>query len=203
MRIIANFFFFEFETALNQNIKSSRRRGEGSVLGGVAVFSRSRFSVWKELSQLQGSLRRALLHWTEGTRREAGRSECWEAAQKKKRRSLFPLLSTPLLSSPLLSSPPALCPSAQAAEKPSRPSCAGIRMFLGDRQISGLAPVQRERGLVVRIHTLKRYSSEMIHKETRGENVRLFGRFQKKKKKKGRKSVQKYRKNQKQLLLRR
>lgn len=95
------FFFFEFETALNQNIKSSRRRGEGSVLGGVAVFSRSRFSVWKELSQLQGSLRRALLHWTEGTRREAGRSECWEAAQKKKRRSLFPLLSTPLLSSPL------------------------------------------------------------------------------------------------------
>lgn len=182
MRIIANFFFFEFETALNQNRKSSRRRGEGSVLGGVAVFSRSRFSVWKELSQLQGSLRRALLHWTEGTRREAGRSECWEAAQKKKRRSLFPLLSTPLLSSPLLSSPPALCPSAQAAEKPSRPSCAGIRMFLGDRQISGLAPVQRERGLVMRIHTLKRYSSEIIHKETRGENVRLFGRFQKKKK---------------------
>lgn len=120
----------------------------------------------------------------------------------EKKDALFsPLLSTPLLSSPLLSSPPALCPSAQAAEKPSRPSCAGIRMFLGDRQISGLAPVQRERGLVVRIHTLKRYSSEMIHKETRGENVRLFGRFQKKKKKKGRKSVQKYRKNQKQLLL--
>lgn len=79
----------------------------------------------------------------------------------EKKDALFsPLLSTPLLSSPLLSSPPALCPSAQAAEKPSRPSCAGIRMFLGDRQISGLAPVQRERGLVVRIHTLKRYSSE-------------------------------------------
>lgn len=30
-----------------------------------------------------------------------------------------------------LSSPSALCPSAQAAEEPSRPSCAGIRMFLG------------------------------------------------------------------------
>lgn len=103
----------------------------------------------------------------------------------EKKDALFsPLLSTPLLSSPLLSSPPALCPSAQAAEKPSLPSCAGIRMFLGDRQISGLAPVQRERGLVVRIHTLKRYSSEMIHKETRGENVRLFGCFHKKKQKK-------------------
>lgn len=184
MRIIANFFFFEFETALNQNIKSARRRGEGSVLGGVAVFSRSRFSVWKELSQLQGSLRRALLHWTEGTRREAGRSECWEAAQKKKD-ALFSLSFLLLCCLHLsLSSPPALCPSAQAAEKPSLPSCAGIRMFLGDRQISGLAPVQRERGLVVRIHTLKRYSSEMIHKETRGENVRLFGCFHKKKQKK-------------------
>lgn len=105
LRIIANFFFFEFETALNQNIKSSRRRGEGSVLGGVAVFSRSRFSVWKELSQLQGSLRRALLHWTEGTRREAGRSECWEAAQKKKDALFslsFLLLCCLHLSSPLL-----------------------------------------------------------------------------------------------------
>lgn len=154
------------------------------MLGGVAVFSRSRFSVWKELSQLQGSLRRALLHWTEGTRREAGRSECWEAAQKKKD-ALFSLSFLLLCCLHLsLSSPPALCPSAQAAEKPSRPSCAGIRMFLGDRQISGLAPVQRERGLVVRIHTLKRYSSEMIHKETRGENVRLFGCFHKKKQKK-------------------
>ena len=113
--------------------------------------------------------------------------------EKKKRRSLSPLLSTPLLSSPLLSSPPALCPSAQAAEKPSRPSCAGIRMFLGDRQISGLAPVQRERGLVMQIHTLKRDGVEIIHKETRGENERLFGCFHKKKKKGG-KSVQKYRK---------
>lgn len=105
LRIIANFFFFEFETALNQNRKSSRRRGEGSVLGGVAVFSRSRFSVWKELSQLQGSLRRALLHWTEGTRREAGRSECWEAAQKKKDALFslsFLLLCCLHLSSPLL-----------------------------------------------------------------------------------------------------
>lgn len=99
------FFFFEFETALNQNIKSSQRRGEGSVLGGVAVFSRSRFSVWKELSQLQGSLRRALLHWTEGTRRKAGRSECWEAAQKKKDALFslsFLLLCCLHLSSPLL-----------------------------------------------------------------------------------------------------
>ena len=109
LRIIAN-FFFEFETALNQNIKSARRRGEGSVLGGVAVFSRSRFSVWKELSQLQGSLRHALLHWTEGTRREAGRSEsgCWEAAQKKKKKTLSfpsPFDSSAVFTSPLLSSP--------------------------------------------------------------------------------------------------
>lgn len=124
-----------------------------------------------------------------GNKAQGGPIRMLGSGPEKKRRSLFPLLSTPLLSSPLLSSPPALCPSAQAAEKPSRPSCAGIRMFLGDRQISGLAPVQRERGLVMRIHTLKRYSSEIIHKETRGENVRLFGRFQKKKQKKKREKI--------------
>lgn len=93
----------------------------------------------------------------------------------EKIRSLFPRRSSPLLSSPLLSSPPALCPSARAAEKPSHPSCAGIRMFLGDRQISGLAPVQRDRGLVMQIHMMKWDSVKIIHTETKGRaNVQLF-----------------------------
>lgn len=110
------------------------------------------------------------------------------AAGKRPRKntlSLFLRHSSPLLSSPLLSSPPALCPSAQAAEKPSHPSCAGIRMFLGDRQISGLAPVQRDRGLVMQIHMMKWDSVKIIHTETKGRaNVQLFCAhvvFQKKK----------------------
>lgn len=117
---------------------------------------------------ITGQSPRAVLHWTEGTRREADRSEsgCWEAAQRKTLSS--PLLSFLLLCRLHLSSPPALCPSAQAAEKPSHPSCAGIRMFLGDRQISGLAPVQRERGLVMQIHTLKRAGVKITHTKKPG-----------------------------------
>lgn len=124
------------------------------------------FSVWKELSQLQGSL--PVLCSTGPREQGARRTDQNLAAGKQPRERRSPLLSFLLLCCLHLSSPPALCPSAQAAEKPSHPSCAGIRMFLGDRQISGLAPVQRERGLVMQIHTLKRDSVKITHTKKRG-----------------------------------
>lgn len=48
------------------------------------------------------------------------------------------------------------------------PSCAGMRMFLGDRQISGLAPAQRTGGLVMQIHTMK---LDENNPETMGEKL--------------------------------
>lgn len=128
----------------------------GSMLGGGAVF-RSRFPYGKEPSQLQGSV--PVLCSTGPREQGATRTDQSLVAgnRPRKRRFPFSLSSPPLLPSPLLS-PPALCPWAQAAEKPSRPSCAEIRMFLGDRQISGLACVQRNRGLVMLIDTLERDS---------------------------------------------
>lgn len=119
------------------------------------------FSVWKELSQLQGSL--PVLCSTGPREQGARRADQNLAAGKQPRER-----RSPLLCRLHLSSPPALCPSAQAAEKPSHPSCAGIRMFLGGRQISGLAPVQRERGLVMQIHTLKRAGVRITHTKKRG-----------------------------------
>lgn len=126
------------------------------MLGGVAVFSRSRFSVWKELSQLQGSLRRALLHWTEGTRREAGRSEsgCWEAAQKKKKTLSFPspFYSSAVFTSPLLSSCSLPVGSSSREAKPPL-LCGDTYVFRGQTDFRPGACTEGERTGHANSHT--------------------------------------------------
>lgn len=144
------------------------------VVGGGLSTAVSRRSVplfrMERAVPITGQSPRALLHWTEGTRHEAGRSESVllgtrprekREAEREERRS-----PSPLLSSPLLRSPPALCPSAQAAEEPSRPSCAGIRMFSGGQTDFGPGACTEEDGTG---HTAARrcQGPKIIHKEAR------------------------------------
>lgn len=82
-----------------------------------------------------------------GNKMRGGPIRIWllgNGPEKKKKKTTLPslLLPAPLLSSPLLSSCSLPLGSGSAEAKPP-PPVRRIRMFLGDRQISGLAPVQR------------------------------------------------------------
>lgn len=112
-------------------------------------------SVWKALSQLQGSLP-ALCSTgprEQGVKRTDQNLACWDAAQKETHSFYSPLESftafTSFLSSPLLL---LFAPRLERLRSQATPLECGYVCFLGKRQISGLASVQRKRGLMMLIH---------------------------------------------------
>lgn len=128
------------------------------------------FSVWKELSQLQGSLPVVLLHWTKGTRREADWSEsgCWEPAQKRLS-TLFSLYSSAVFTS-LLPLVLLFAPRPTHSWEARLPLlCGDVHVFRGTDNLRPGACTERQRRAVMQIHTVKRDG-----KETRGKCVDIL-----------------------------
>lgn len=144
---------------------------------GICAAFRSRFPYGKSCPNYR-AVSACSAPLDRGNKARGGPIRIWLLGNGPEKTLSSPLLSFFLLLCCLhLSSP--LCPSAPAAQKPSHPSCAGIRMFLADGQISGLAPVQRkERTGHANSHTETKQCRRLkiIHTETKlgGKNARVF-----------------------------
>lgn len=137
------------------------------------------FSVWKELSQLQGSLPRCSAPLDRGNKARGGLIRIWLLGTgPEKTLSSLPF-STTLLSSPLFFLSSCSLPlDSGTAEKPSRPSCAGICMLLGgtDRFQAWRLYRGREQTGHANSHTKTRRCRrpKIIHKETREKMCGYF-----------------------------
>lgn len=128
LRIIAHFLL------LNE------RCAHGGDGGFAAVFRSGFFSMWKELSQLQGkSPCMCSAPLDRGNKARGGPIRIWllgNGPEKDARFALFRPFYTSLLRSS--------CSLPLGSGVSSQSSCAGIPMFLADGQTSSLAPAQRK-----------------------------------------------------------